>query len=203
MKDKLSNREAIYGKKNSEDLGCLLMFLGGALPYRLLTVIVVSIGIMVFQKDCSNGDTRSKSKDIYQYDLNGERMGVWTWHFPNGEKELEGLYRRGKRHGVWTEWWKNGKVKSICSYRMGTPEGRCADWYENGQKASEREFLEGHLATAKVWLPNGQICSDSNVEDGDGRFFIHGRKGHRTHALTFRNGKKVASHYINTIPKIR
>ena len=64
MKDKLSNREAIYGQKNSEDLGCLLMFLGGALPYRLLTVIVVSIGIVVFQKDCSNGDTQSKSKDI-------------------------------------------------------------------------------------------------------------------------------------------
>ena len=78
---------------------------------------------------------------------------MWTRHFPNGEEELEGLYRRPEK----TPWRMDGvkveerrRVKSIFSYRMGTPErGRCSLLeYENGPKASEREFLEGHLATA-------------------------------------------------------
>ena len=119
------------------------------------------------------------------------------------EHLLEGSYKVGKRNGVWTAWWKNGKVKWMYSYSMGTLDGKCSDWYENGQKASEREFLAGHLATASVWLPNGEVCPRSKVEDGAGRFFIHGQKGMPTRALTYRNGKKVDSHLINTIPIIR
>ena len=47
------------------------------------------------------------------------------------------------------------------------------------------------------------IYPDSNVEDKNERFFIHERKRLPTRALTYRNGKNVASHSINTIPKIR
>ena len=203
MKRKLSRREELYGKKQNDDFGCLLMFLGGPLPFRLLSILLVSFVIILFQIIFSNDDSNSHPKDVYQYDHKRERTGIWTWHYTNGEKELEGSYKVGKRNGVWTAWWKNGKVKWMYSYSMGTLDGKCSDWYENGQKASEREFLAGHLATASVWLPNGEVCSRSKVEDGAGRFFIHGQKGMPTRALTYRNGKKVDSHLINTIPIIR
>ena len=203
MMRKLSRREELYGKKQNEEFGCLLMFLGGPLPFRLLSILFVSFIIILFQNFFSNDDTKSNPKDVYQYDYQRERTGMWTWHYPNGVKELEGPYKSGERNGIWTAWWKNGKVKWMYSYRMGTLDGKCSDWYENGQKASDREFLEGHLATASVWLPSGEVCSRSKVEDGAGRFIIHGQKGIPTRALTYRNGKKVRSHLINTIPIIR
>ena len=127
--------------------------------------------------------------------ISERELGIWTWHYTNGEKELEGSYKVGKRNGVWTAWWKNGKVKWMYSYSMGTLDGKSSDWYENGQKASEREnSLRVTWQTASVWLPNGEVCSRSKVEDGAGRFFIHGQKGMPTRALTYRNGKKVDSH---------
>ena len=151
----------------------------------------------------SNDDRKSNPKDVYQFDRYGERAGLWTWHFPNGEKETEGAYRVGKKHGIWTDWWKNGQVKATFSYRLGIIEGNCSVWYENGQKASEREFIGGQLKTARVWLPNGEVCPESHVQNGNGRFFIHGQKGIPARALTYRNGKKVQSHFINTIPVIK
>ena len=203
MMRKLSRREELYGKKQNDDFGCLLMFLGGPLPFRLISILFVSFVIILFQNFFSNDDSKSHPKNVYQYDHQRERTGMWTWHYPNGVKELEGPYKSGERNGIWTAWWKNGKVKWMYSYRMGTLDGKCSDWYENGQKASDREFLAGHLATASVWLPDGEVCSRSKVEDGEGRFIIHGQKGIPTRALTYRNGKKVRSHLINTIPIIR
>ena len=49
MKRKLSRREELYGKKQNDDFGCLLMFLGGPLPFRLLSILFVSFVIILFQ----------------------------------------------------------------------------------------------------------------------------------------------------------
>ena len=203
MSRKLSKCGELYGKKQNEDFGCLLMFLGGPLPFRLLSILFVSVVIILFHGFFSNDDGKSNPKDVYQFDRYGERAGLWTWHFPNGEKETEGAYRVGKKHGIWTDWWKNGQVKATFSYRLGIIEGNCSVWYENGQKASEREFIGGQLKTARVWLPNGEVCPESNVQNGNGRFLIHEQKGIPARALTYRNGKKVQSHFINIIPVIK
>ena len=49
MMRKLSRREELYGKKQNDDFGCLLMFLGGPLPFRLLSILFVSFVIILFQ----------------------------------------------------------------------------------------------------------------------------------------------------------
>ena len=73
MSRKLSRREELYGKKQNDDFGCLLMFLGGPLPFRLLSILFVSFVIILFQNFFSNDDSKSNPKDVYQYDHHLER----------------------------------------------------------------------------------------------------------------------------------
>ena len=55
-----------------------------ALP--LIAILFVSVVIILFHGFFSNDDGKSNPKDVYQFDRYGERAGLWTWHFPNGEK---------------------------------------------------------------------------------------------------------------------
>jgi hypothetical protein len=44
------SREGIYGKSGNDDLGCLLMFLAGPLPFRLVAICLVGFFVIAFQK---------------------------------------------------------------------------------------------------------------------------------------------------------
>ena len=53
----------------------------------------------------------------------GERVGVWTFWHPNGQKKAEGEFQNDKLHGPWKVWQSTGAVDE---QHTGT--------YENGKK---------------------------------------------------------------------
>lgn len=61
-------------------------------------------------------------------DLDGERHGEWTFHYPDGSLRERGRYDHGRRVGVWRQWHNEGRLAS---------EGERA-WNE-ATRASERE----------------------------------------------------------------
>ncbi len=52
---------------------------------------------------------------IYQSDgtvSNGQRDGKWVFRLRNGDKYMEGNYRKGERHGPWVKYYSNGNIRA-------------------------------------------------------------------------------------------
>ena len=74
----------------------------------------------------------SEQLEIRYHVKNGEREGLWTEWYKNGQKKLEGIYKVGKREGLWASWYENGQKHSECTYKASSLVG-CVDvWNEDG-----------------------------------------------------------------------
>ncbi|HCR16623.1 MAG TPA: hypothetical protein DIU35_03990 [Candidatus Latescibacteria bacterium] len=49
----------------------------------------------------------------------GEKSGVWVYHWTTGVKQVEGQYDKGKPTGTWKYYNKKGKLIAEGSYRNG------------------------------------------------------------------------------------
>ena len=77
------------------------------------------------------------------YVKDGERDGLWTEWWDNGQKESEGTWKDGRYDGLWTGWWKNGQKESVGNWKNGKADGLWNLWYENGQIMLEFEYKNG------------------------------------------------------------
>jgi antitoxin component YwqK of YwqJK toxin-antitoxin module/uncharacterized protein YbaP (TraB family) len=120
------------------------------------------------------------------------RQGLWTWYYPNGKKEMEGLYHKNNRLGKWTFYYNDGAVKksgeyvkkgkqngewtwfhpdgnlmSKVSYKEDTLTGKRIVLHENGKKRIEEFYLKGRLDSIQTeWFSTGQIKSQVNYKRG-------------------------------------
>jgi len=199
---KPKSREAIYGKSDNDDWGCLLLFLGGPLPFRLISVGAVGFLVVLFQMECSGPD-RSGNTGMGETDYQGRQIGQWTWKHANGENKTQGNFEKGKRTGPWVWWYEDGTQKSAEYYRDGKLHGLCSEWYRSGQKSVERTFSLGTLRSASVWLPDGTKCQKTNLKEGTGLIFLYGDDGNPKRELRFKNGKAMGGNrffHMKTVP---
>ena len=196
------SREGIYGKSGNDDLGCLLMFLAGPLPFRLVGICVVGFFFIAFQKQCPDSE-RSGKTGMGEMDSQGREIGQWTWKHSNGENKTQGNFEKGKRTGPWVWWREDGTQKSVEYYREGKLHGLCSEWYRNGQKSVERTFSLGTLRSASVWLPDGTKCQKTNLKEGTGVIYLYGDDGNPKRELRFKNGKAMGGNrffHMKTVP---
>jgi hypothetical protein len=195
------SREAIYGKSDNDDLGCFLLFLGGPLPFRLITLCVVGVFLIAFQKQCPDSE-RSGNTGMGELDGQGREIGQWTWKHSHGENKTQGNFDGGKRVGPWVWWREDGTKETVEVYRDGKLEGLCTDWYRNGQKSREKIYISGSLRSAVVWLPDGTKCPKTNLKEGSGVMYEYGEDGTPQRYLRFKNGKEQGGNRffrINTV----
>ena len=80
--------------------------------------------------------------------------GVFDF-YENGEKKLDGNYRKGLMNGKWTDWYENGQKSSEGTFKDGKQDGLHTEWHENGQKAYEGTFKDGENISKKCWDEDG------------------------------------------------
>ena len=129
--------------------------------------------------------------------------GVFDF-YENGEKELDGNYRKGLMNGEWTYYHENGQIHaqgrfidgdgSNPSELTGIPfngrSGRWKFWYENGQKSTEGTYRNGNLiGKYEKWFKNGtEKWEEYNNDDGT-------RDSTKLTILWYENGQKQFEGY--------
>ena len=136
--------------------------------------------------------------------------GIVFDFYENGEKKLNGNYRKGLMNGKWTDWYESGQKSSeTTSFKDGIPDGLFTSWYENGQKESEGTFKDGKEDGLHItWFENGFKESEYTYKNGvkvegstwyveqwyeNGKKFIEYREvetGNRTSFSYHPNGQK-------------
>lgn len=70
---------------------------------------------------------------VVRVDGGDQRVGKWTWWFPNGQKQVEGVYAVGKSDLEWTWWHPNGQRWITGSYVLGRKSGVWKHWSPDGR----------------------------------------------------------------------
>ena len=133
-----------------------------------------------------NGERKSESE--YK---DGKQHGDSTLWYENGQKAAEVEYKDGKQHGNFTRWYKNGQKTSEAEYKNGEIHGDGTTWYENGQKKMEMKSENGKPIEARVWLPNGTDCRDTNLQDRNGTVVFYDDDGEESSRTVYKDGNKV------------
>ena len=81
--------------------------------------------------------------------------------------KVRGQTKDGETDGEWTQFYANGKLERISQNRIGK------------------------LVSIKVWLPNGQPCPHSRVENGNGIWNEYEKDGTLKERRTFRDGVEL------------
>ena len=66
---------------------------------------------------------------------NGEKDGIWTSYYPNGQKKVQGQYLDGLPHGEWIYWGAAAEVLAKFQYNNGIKTGHWQGYYPNTSKA--------------------------------------------------------------------
>ena len=144
----------------------------------------------------------------------GKKEGLWEeWHY-NGQKERECNYKKGKEDGLikrwsyrgqktqefnckegkWdglnTCWYNNGQKRLEENFKNGVKHGICLYWYESGQKKLEEHWKDSLLMFARIWKPNGAVCSSTDFKDGNGIMVLYYNSGQKKTESNYQNGKR-------------
>ena len=121
----------------------------------------------------------------------GQRQGVWrSWH-ANGRKAAEIHWQNDQMDGPFEAWHENGMVHAIGQTKDGEVDGEWKNYYSSGQLAEITRNRVGHLVRIKVWRPDGQTCSASEVEEGNGAYNLYEENGTLKERRTFRAGIEI------------
>ena len=149
---------------------------------RLLTVTILLFASLLYSQskfDINNLIDRGGLK--YAPNDDEPYTGKVFDFYENGEKELDGNYRKGLMNGKWMYYHENGQIHgqgrfidgdgSNPSESSGIPfngrSGRWSFWYKNGQKSSEDNYKDGKRdGKYTTWYENGQKSGEGTYKNG-------------------------------------
>ena len=136
---------------------------------RLLTISVLLFASLLYSQskfDINNLIDRGGLK--YAPNDDEPYTGKVFDFYDNGQKKLDGNYRKGLMNGKWTYYHQNGQKEREESYKDGELDGLSTTWHENGKKKLEGYFKDnkqGGLWTS--WYENGQKEEEGTFKDGE------------------------------------
>ena len=80
------------------------------------------------------------STAVVQVEGRRQRVGQWTWYFPNGQKQSAGPYVNGQMHGEWKWWHPGGETWISGSYAAGKQAGQWTWLHPDGSVEKEQTF---------------------------------------------------------------
>ena len=134
---------------------------------------------------------------------------VFDFH-ENGQKKLDGNYRKGLMNGKWTYYFGNGNIYGIGNFINGDGgnvsevsniprNGRNRLWifyYENGQKINEGTYNDGKKdGKGTQWYENGQKEIEVIYKDGepDGLRTLWYEHGQKQYEGTYKDGELISA----------
>ena len=136
--------------------------------------------------------------------------GIVFDFYENGEKKLDGNYRKGLMNGKWTYYHENGQIHAQGRFIDGDggfpfsiPDslnipplngrsGRWSFWYENGQKKGEGTHKDGERDRKWTgWYENGQKRYEETYKDGepDRKWILWYDNGQKEQEGTYKDGE--------------
>lgn len=93
------------------------------------------------------------SEGEYKY---GKTIGIWKYYHDNGIISAEGLMNEGAKDGSWKIYYKSGQFKGETNYVNG--EGIYKEYYEGGSLRTEGKIInEKHEGVWNYYLENGEL----------------------------------------------
>ena len=71
-------------------------------------------------------------------------------HVRPPQKEFVKTYKDGERNGLQTDWYENGQKSCEVSWKDGKKDGVQTEWYENGTKKEIRNYLDGVMIGSNI-----------------------------------------------------
>lgn len=123
----------------------------------------------------------------------GQRQGLWmNWH-DNGAKASEIEWKNDVMEGSFEEWYPDGKPKTFGQTLNGEVDGEWKTYYPGGLIEQVSFSREGKLVRMQVWKPNGAVCPESWVEEGNGTYSEYESNGSLRRRMIFREGVRVVA----------
>ena len=121
----------------------------------------------------------------------GQKQGLWiSWH-ENGKIHNKSGWHYDYYQGVYETWYPNGKQRVSGQTFDGEMNGEWNQYYLNGNRHYHSVNRVGELVSKKVWKVDGQLCPESNVENGNGSFIEYDENGTRIDKHIYQNGVRV------------
>ena len=120
----------------------------------------------------------------------GKQDGLKSHWYESGQKWVERNYKDGKMHGLYTMWYENGQWRRTGNHMNGKMVGIWTHWYENGQQRDELFYIDGYKESAIVWKPDGEKCSMTNVNAGNGVMVKYTDGGAEWMRISYKDGEK-------------
>ena len=121
----------------------------------------------------------------------GQKQGVWMkWH-ANEVKESEIHWANDLMVGSFEVWYPNGNIGVQGQTKDGEVDGKWTQFYPSGKLERISNNRIGKLVSLKVWLPDGQPCPHSQVENGNGTYNLYEENGTLNKRRVFRDGVEI------------
>ena len=153
---------------------------------RLLTItILLFVSLLYSQNKFDINNLIDRGGLMYAPNDDEPYTGKVFDFYENGQKKLDGRYRKGLMNGKWTYYHENGQfhgqgrfidgdggsllsiLDSLNIPPFNGRSGKWMVWYENGQKQSEGTYKDGGLNGKWTdWYENGQKEEESTWKDG-------------------------------------
>ena len=119
--------------------------------------------------------------------------GIVFDFYENGEKELDGNYRKGLMNGEWTYYHENGQIREQGRFIDGdgsTPDGVYPDWMADSLISILPPF-DGRSGKWTYWYGDGQKRSEGTYKDGkwDGLLTEWYETGQKERETTYKDGE--------------
>jgi len=86
-------------------------------------------------------------------------------YYEDGQKKMEGAFKKDERTGQWSYWYPDGKLWSQGEYKDGKENGLKTVWHENGQKYYEGKLDYGNgIGVWKFWGKDGKLVKEVDYE---------------------------------------
>lgn len=94
-----------------------------------------------------------------------KKSGLFTYYYPDGTKQSQGLYKNDLKEGEWKQWHENGQQKSLGSYAGSLGTGEWKYWYDSGVLRAKGNFDSGKKhGTWSYWHKNGNLKTEESIE---------------------------------------
>ena len=150
---------------------------------RLLTVTILLFASLLYsQSKFDINNLIDRGGLMYAPNDDEPYTGKVFDFYDNGQKKLDGNYRKGLMNGKWTYYHENGQIyvqgrfidgdgsnlSELSDVPFNGRTGRWNGWFKNGQKKSEGTYRNGNLiGKYEKWFKNGTIKREVyNNDDG-------------------------------------
>ena len=121
----------------------------------------------------------------------GQKQGLWiSWH-ENGKIHNKSGWHYDYYQGIYETWYPNGKQRVSGQTFDGEMNGEWNQYYLNGNRHYHSMNDQGKIVSKKVWKVDGQLCPESNVENGNGSFIEYDENGTRIDKHIYQSGVRV------------